>query len=381
MFTIRYMSSWLVPEPRQPPMGAGCRSVAGSHDGKDAELMIVTADKTAIPAGREVDASAVERALAAAVRDSARVGDLLDALSRGRLWLPLPEDGRPVTDGSAVNLPVVTYLGSDFVPAYTSVGRLLACAASPDGTRTCAAARGSTGPGTARQRAAWSGAAGTGTPETGTAETGTAETGTAETGTAETGTAGASTAGTGPAGTGTAGTGPAGASTAQPPLVVPHVVVPAAELARRLPGTLGIALNPGAGESVPVYPEGVAYLAAARFAPGAATGIRVGHPPSEPVALLAGIGSLLPSVPAARAAATAWLSVELAGEGLIISVTLDDPADQAAKDAVVGAIERAAAAAPQDTGFPIDVTFPGEGAPDQVDEWISAHGSPFYIRP
>jgi hypothetical protein len=283
--------------------------------------MIVTADKTAIPAGREADASAVERALAAAVRDSARVGDLLDALSRGRLWLPLPEDGRPVTDGSAVNLPVVTYLGSDFVPAYTSVGRLLACAASPDGTRSCAAARGSTGPGTA------------------------------------------------------------GASTAQPPLVVPHVVVPAAELARRLPGTLGIALNPGAGESVPVYPEGVAYLAAARFAPGAAAGIRVGHPPSEPVALLAGIRSLLPSVPAARAAATAWLSVELAGEGLIISVTLDDPADQAAKDAVVGVIERAAAAAPQDTGFPIDVTFPGEGALDQVDEWISAHASPFYLRP
>jgi hypothetical protein len=332
-------------------MGAGCRSVAGSHDGKDAELMIVTADKTAIPAGREADASAVERALAAAVRDSARVGDLLDALSRGRLWLPLPEDGRPVTNGSAVNLPVVTYLGSDFVPAYTSAGRLLACAASPDGTRTGAAAQGSTGPGMAGPRAAWSGSAWTGT------------------------------AGTGTAGTGTAGTGTAGTGTAQPPLMVPHVVVPAAELARRLPGTLGIALNPGAGESVPVYPEGVAYLAAARFAPGAAAGIRVGYPPSEPVALLAGIRSLLPSVPAARAAATAWLSIELAGEGLVISVTLDDPTDQAAKDAVVGAIERAAAAAPQDTGFPIDVTFPGEGAPDQVDEWISAHASPFYIRP
>ena len=31
-------------------------------------------------------------------------------------------------------------------------------------------------------------------------------------------------------------------------------------------------------------------------------------------------------------------------------------------------------------GFPIDVTFPGEGEPDQVDEWISAHAEPFYIR-
>jgi hypothetical protein len=48
-------------------------------------MMIVTDDKAAVRAGREADASAVERALAAAVRDSARVGDLLDELSRGRL--------------------------------------------------------------------------------------------------------------------------------------------------------------------------------------------------------------------------------------------------------------------------------------------------------
>src|SRR5215469_4314320 len=66
----------------------------------------------------------VERALAAAISDSSRIGDLLDELSRGRLWLPLPDDGRPVTDGSAVNLPTVTYLGSEFVPAFTSAARL-----------------------------------------------------------------------------------------------------------------------------------------------------------------------------------------------------------------------------------------------------------------
>jgi len=30
--------------------------------------------------------------------------------------------------------------------------------------------------------------------------------------------------------------------------------------------------------------------------------------------------------------------------------------------------------------FPIDVTFPGEGEPDQVDTWITAHADPFYIR-
>jgi hypothetical protein len=33
-----------------------------------------------------------------------------------------------------------------------------------------------------------------------------------------------------------------------------------------------------------------------------------------------------------------------------------------------------------DQGFPIDVTFPGEAEPDQLDEWISAYADPFYIR-
>src|SRR6266478_922112 len=67
--------------------------------------------------------AAIEHALAAAVKDPDQVTDLLDELSRGRLWLPLP-DARPVTDGSAVMLPTVTYLGAEFVPAFTSAGRL-----------------------------------------------------------------------------------------------------------------------------------------------------------------------------------------------------------------------------------------------------------------
>ena len=46
----------------------------------------------------------IEHALAAAAKDPDQVTDLLDELSRGRLWLPLPE-ARPVTDGSAVLLP------------------------------------------------------------------------------------------------------------------------------------------------------------------------------------------------------------------------------------------------------------------------------------
>src|SRR5260370_27960480 len=79
--------------------------------------------------------AATEHALAAAAKDPDRVTDLLDELSRGRLWLPLPEDERPVTDGSAVLLPTVTYLGPEFVPPFTSAQQLAAChaPASPPG--------------------------------------------------------------------------------------------------------------------------------------------------------------------------------------------------------------------------------------------------------
>ena len=37
---------------------------------------------------------------------------------------PVSVEHAPVTDGSAVVLPTVTYLGAEFVPAFTSAGRL-----------------------------------------------------------------------------------------------------------------------------------------------------------------------------------------------------------------------------------------------------------------
>jgi len=251
----------------------------------------------------------VEDALAVAVKDHDRVNDLLDELRRGRLWLPLPDGDGPVTDGSAVHLPTVTYLGAEFVPAFTSAARL----------------------------AAW------------------------------------------PAGGGPV---PAQAN------VVPHIVVPAGELARRLPPGLGIALNPGAEASVPIYPDGVGYLAASASAASASAAsastasasgqVLVGHPPADPVDLLGVVRDGLRSVAAVRQASRAWLSVPGHGEGLVISVALRDPASPAAHHAVIDAIERAAAAVPHQ--FPIDVTFPGEGEPDQVDEWIAATAEPFYIQ-
>jgi hypothetical protein len=287
--------------------------------------MSLTADSNTATRAADVAAAAsqiapsapggtVEQALAAAVQDADRIGELLDALRSARLWLPLPEDGRPVITGGAVTLPTVLYLGSEFVPAYSSAlllerfGRL-----------------------TPSEPAA---------PGLPAAEL------------------------------------PAGEQAD----AVPHAVVRAADLARLLPPAIGIALNPGAAQSLPVYPPGVSYLAAAEA--GADTDrISVAALPVRPDALLAGIAAGLIGIAAVREAAAAWLSVQAAGEGLLVAVTLDDPADAASRDLVVGAVERAAWEIEADeAAFPIDVTFPGERAPDRIDEQIAAVGTPFYRR-
>jgi SseB protein N-terminal domain len=256
--------------------------------------------------------SAVERALAAAIEDASRIGDLLDVLRRARLWLPLPGGGSAAIKGTAVTLPTVCYLGSEFVPAYSSAQLL----------RQLAGSAGSAGP--------------------------------------------------------SAAAGPSGP--ADQAETLPHAVVRAADLARLLPPSVGIALNAGASESVPVYPQGVSYLAA-QEAGNELDRISVGPLPIRPDGLLADIAAGLMQIAQVRDACAAWLSLQFAGEGLLISVTLDEPADAAARDLAVGAIERAAwQAAAQDTGFPIDVTFPGESEPDHIDELISASATPFYRR-
>jgi hypothetical protein len=280
-------------------------------------------DKPQPDAGRATPA-AIEHALAAAAKDPDRAADLLDELSRGRLWVPLPDD-RPVTDGSAVLLPTVTYLGAEFVPAFTSAPRL----------------------------ASWLGRPGAGRP-------------------------GAAPPSPGPA----QSTGETLAASGEGPFsAIPHIVVPAAALARRLPAGVGIALNPDAEASVPIYPEGVGYLAANPITVVATDGtqVRIGRPPADPVTLLGEVRAVLGSLPDVRQASRAWLSVPGQGEGLIMSVTLHDPARESARQEVLSAIEQAVHAVP-DQGFPIDVTFPGEAEPDQLDEWISAYADPFYIR-
>ncbi|HLJ99607.1 MAG TPA: enhanced serine sensitivity protein SseB C-terminal domain-containing protein, partial [Streptosporangiaceae bacterium] len=235
------------------------------------------------PSGDDHDPSLIEEALAAAARDPDRIDDLLDTLRQARLWLPLPDGDKPVTDGSAVHLPTVTYLGDDFVPAFTSADRL-----------TC-----------------WT-----------------------------------------------------GEQTAR------HIVVPATGLARLLPRDLGIALNPDGQPSVPIYPDGVRHLAG---------DVGIGQPTADPAALLASVGTALRGLPAVRHASRAWLRLPGRGEGLVISVVLRDPADPAAHEAVLAAVELAARNVPRP--FPLDVTFPGEAEPHPLDDWIAAHATPFYTSP
>jgi hypothetical protein len=280
---------------------------------------------------------ALERALAAVARNPAELPGLLAELAPSRLWVPLPH--RPFTDGAAVRLPLIGYQDADFVPCFTSVQRLNAWAG-----RAEAAAL---------------------DPVTG-----------------------AELAGTNPAGPVPENTGGSGRywQRAGDARLVPHVVLPAIGLARRLPSGVGLAINPDSSPGLPLFPECVPYLArltapAILALPGTAppgglamehlvqgTGTRfhIGHPPAEPSALLAQARSALRALPFARQASRAWLSVPGHGEGLLISVLLDDPASEQARTAVTDAIEAATAAVALRVPFPVDLIFPGEPITEAV---------------
>jgi hypothetical protein len=288
----------------------------------------------------------IERILASAIADPGLLPALLAELAGTRLWVPLPVRRRRFTDGTAVRLPLVGYAetDTDFVPCFTSVQRLTTWAddVEPD-------PRGG-GPleefrfgGSGRQ---W--------------------------------------------------------QRAGDARVVPHVVVPAAGLAKRLPAGLGLALNPDGAPGLPLYPESVSYLA--RLDQRGAATIGLGHPPTEPLALLDQARARLRRLRYVRSASRAWLSVPDRGEGLVIAVALDDPASEAARQAVVDALIQAVAQVPLHVPFPVDVTFAGEpgggepgggepgGAeqggghgtgepsPDLIADWMARNTRPFYTR-
>ena len=294
---------------------------------------------------------AVERALAAAARNPAELPGLLTELAPSRLWVPLPH--RPFTDGTAVRLPLIGYSGDDFVPCFTSVQRLNAWAG-----RAEAAAL---------------------DPVTG-----------------------AELPGTGPARADLPGPGAGGRywQRAGDARLVPHVVRPAIGLARRLPSGVGLAINPESSPGLPLFPECVPYLARLtapailalagtappgglameQLVPGTGARYLIGHPPAEPSALLAETRAALRALPFACQASRAWLSVPGQGEGLLISVLLDDPASEQARAAVTDAIEGATAAVALRVPFPVDLIFPGEAPPDAIDAWIADNTRPFYHR-
>ena len=129
-------------------------------------------------------------------------------------------------------------------------------------------------------------------------------------------------------------------------------------------------------------------LAMEHLTPGTGTRFLVGHPPAEPSALLAQARAALSALPFARQASRAWLSVSGQGEGLVVSVLLEDPASEPARAAATDAIEHAAAAVALRVPFPVDVIFPGEprtGFPDDtgtiapadaIDAWIAENTRP-----
>ena len=299
---------------------------------------------------------ALERALAAVARNPAELPGLLTELAPSRLWVPLPH--RPFTDGTAIRLPLVRYQGDDFVPCFTSVQRLNAWA----GRAEAAALDPVTGaelPGRhgrhgqeARARQARCGRRYRYWQRGGDAR------------------------------------------------LVPHVVLPAIGLARRLPSGVGLAINPESSPGLPLFPECVPYLArltapailavagtappgalaTEQLAPGTGARFLVGHPPAEPSALLAETRAALRALPFARQASRAWLSVPGQGEGLLISIVLDNPSSEQARVAVTDAIEDATAAVALRVPFPVDLIFPGEAEPDAIDAWIADNTRPFYQR-
>ena len=116
-------------------------------------------------------------------------------------------------------------------------------------------------------------------------------------------------------------------------------------------------LNPGDAPGLPLFPESVSYLA--RLDRACAAAIAVGHPPAEPHALLNAVRASLRRLRFVRSASRAWLTVPGLGEGLVISVALDDPASEPAHRAVIGALLAAVASVPLHVPFPVDVAFAG----------------------
>ena len=298
---------------------------------------------------------AVERALAAVVRNPAELPGLLTELAPSRLWVPLPH--RPFTDGTAVRLPLIRYQDADFVPCFTSVQRLNAWAGRAEAaaldpvTGAELPGTGPAGPGQAHRAGERRGpAAGTGS---------------------ERATRGWCRTWCCPPSAWPGGCRPASASrstpTAPPACRFPRV--------RALPGPAHRACHPRAARQRsawrpgdraprPVHRRPVPHRAPARRAVGAArrdTG-RAARAPLR-----------LPGLPR--------LAVRpRPGRGPADLRPARRPVERAGPGRRRRRIEDATAAVALRVPFPVDLIFPGEAPPDAIDTWIADNTRPFYHR-
>jgi hypothetical protein len=301
--------------------------------------------KRAVGAARHDDT--VERAFELAAADPARLDDLLGALRLGWLWVPLPDDGAPVTDGSAVHLPTVRYLGDVFIPAYTSGPRLQSAAPEPPEGRqppvvphvvvraTDLARRLPPGLGIALNP---------GSPRS----------------------IPVSPAGVSEIAADHATVGGRRVTVGPPPAVPPALLA-----------AIAASLHPIS----PVREAATAWLTVHAASQPATSQPDDSQPDEDqPADSQSADSQSAISQAAISQADDDWPGAGPPGAGMIISVRLDDPADATVRDAVIAAVQAAVAAVPGETEWPVDVTFPGEGEPDVIDRWVAAASAPFFQR-
>jgi len=166
-----------------------------------------------------------------------------------------------------------------------------------------------------------------------------------------------------------------------------HIVLPATDMIKQCPDSIGLAINPGCEVGMPIPPDGLQMIAE-QFIDGDGDGdddedgegtrVVIDHPETEPTELLSAVGTALGEVSQVVSASRAWIDVENAGEGLIIGVELDDPADEQAQELTLHTVERVVKDVEPD--FALDVTFVDQEEGDPIDEWLLDNTDPFYTR-
>lgn len=158
---------------------------------------------------------------------------------------------------------------------------------------------------------------------------------------------------------------------------VRHMVAKASEFAASLPAGMGMALNLGGRDGLPIHPTGVQQLRpehATVLPPGSR--IRLGKPTPEPTNTLAAVAAQLASLPHVSEARHAMAQIDDQPPTLLLHVTMDaddEPSRDTARQAIASAL------AEQPLPYPVDTVFAGTGNA-QLDTWFIVNADPFYRR-